>query len=329
MDPEIFKQLEIYGDSMLDKKRSFFFLKRYVNFINSRNTIEKFQRGKGYEKHHILPSSIWKDYTNNKNNIKILTTREHFIAHIILAKMLGGKMWLALCYMYESKPLHYNRINIKFSSRLFAEARQRSSVIISERVKIQRSLESDEKKLQRVNKWKLNYYNKTEAAKKQIFDKVILTKSKCTHIESFSICGKCDGEYKRISRHKCNSIIKPIKICGICKKEFKLEREYAAHESLKNCHLSKEDKVKLSRIRARATINAKSDSEKALLTKQLSDACKRGIANRTNTQKKNHREQLKNSALRYYNSDRYNADNQSALVKKGLLNAKNIKNNRS
>jgi hypothetical protein len=59
---------------------------RYVNFINSRPKRELKQ--KGFETHHIYPKSIAKknnidDFDDNWNLIE-LTSREHFIAHIIL-----------------------------------------------------------------------------------------------------------------------------------------------------------------------------------------------------------------------------------------------------
>lgn len=52
----------------------------------------------GYsEKHHAVPRSLGGD--NSKSNIVKLTAREHFIAHRLLAKIHGGRMWAALAYM--------------------------------------------------------------------------------------------------------------------------------------------------------------------------------------------------------------------------------------
>jgi hypothetical protein len=48
----------------------------------------------GYvEKHHVLPKSL--GGSNDTSNIALLTAREHFICHLLLAKIHGGKMWHA------------------------------------------------------------------------------------------------------------------------------------------------------------------------------------------------------------------------------------------
>jgi hypothetical protein len=52
----------------------------------------------GYsERHHIIPKSL--GGSNALDNLVNLTAREHFIAHMLLAHMHGGKMWLAVVKM--------------------------------------------------------------------------------------------------------------------------------------------------------------------------------------------------------------------------------------
>jgi hypothetical protein len=54
----------------------------------------------GYiEKHHIIPRSL--GGTNEKYNLVVLTAREHLISHLLLAKIYGGKMWIAAWMMYQ------------------------------------------------------------------------------------------------------------------------------------------------------------------------------------------------------------------------------------
>jgi hypothetical protein len=62
----------------------------YYNIINSRSQ-EKRSKGNGeyYESHHIIPKSLGGD--NSKDNLVLLTPREHFICHWLLKYMTTGK----------------------------------------------------------------------------------------------------------------------------------------------------------------------------------------------------------------------------------------------
>lgn len=58
------------------------------------------QRGaiNGYfERHHVLPKALGGTY--DSSNLVSLTAREHFIAHLLLARMHGGTMWHAITIM--------------------------------------------------------------------------------------------------------------------------------------------------------------------------------------------------------------------------------------
>lgn len=56
----------------------------------------------GYsEKHHIVPKSLGGD--DNQSNLVILTPREHFIAHLLLAKIYKGGMVRAAYLMSGKK----------------------------------------------------------------------------------------------------------------------------------------------------------------------------------------------------------------------------------
>lgn len=71
----------------------------------------------GYvERHHILPKAL--GGTDDSSNLVALTAREHFVAHVLLAKIHGGSMWHAVTIMSKD-----NRIN----SRLFEMARKKLS----------------------------------------------------------------------------------------------------------------------------------------------------------------------------------------------------------
>ena len=68
----------------------------------------------GYvERHHIIPHCM--GGVDDKSNIVALTAREHFLAHLLLAKIYGGRqLWYAVVLMRRLAP----------NSRLYAIARK-------------------------------------------------------------------------------------------------------------------------------------------------------------------------------------------------------------
>lgn len=62
----------------------------YLDFIKDRRAKEPGLAGYS-EKHHILPRSLGGD--DDAENLIRLTPEDHFVAHLLLAKMHGGKMW--------------------------------------------------------------------------------------------------------------------------------------------------------------------------------------------------------------------------------------------
>lgn len=86
------------------------------------------------EKHHIIPKSI--GGTNLKDNLVLLTAREHFIAHWLLTKMVENKkhkwqMWNAFhCMLYRETD---NQQRYKVTGRIFENIKRNGSTIKSER----------------------------------------------------------------------------------------------------------------------------------------------------------------------------------------------------
>ena len=79
----------------------------------------------GYvERHHVLPRAL--GGTDDSSNLVALTAREHFVAHMLLAKIHGGIMWQAVIVMKGGKNRYCN-------SRLFDIARRHA---FSEREKL-------------------------------------------------------------------------------------------------------------------------------------------------------------------------------------------------
>lgn len=75
----------------------------------------------GYvERHHVLPKAL--GGTDDSSNLVALTSREHFIAHVLLAKMHGGIMWQALMIMKKGR--NFNRY---INARIFANSRDKAA----------------------------------------------------------------------------------------------------------------------------------------------------------------------------------------------------------
>lgn len=115
------------------------YLNKYINFIiycQNRKTNETF-----FEKHHILPRSIFPEYVDLKkhswNSIN-LTPREHIISHIMLHYAFGGKQSVALQCMLgnfnsDTNTMLENRKVSNFHKLKFlADARKEASKYKSE-----------------------------------------------------------------------------------------------------------------------------------------------------------------------------------------------------
>lgn len=75
-----------------------------------------------YEAHHILPKSIYPELKNNKDNIVLLTAREHFLAHYLLTKIYkeGLNHYKMLCAFYRmTSNNEKNKKYLYINSRLF------------------------------------------------------------------------------------------------------------------------------------------------------------------------------------------------------------------
>jgi hypothetical protein len=84
------------------------------------------QRGKpdGYsERHHIVPRALGGG--DEKSNLVHLTAREHFVAHMLLAKIHGGAMWAAIVLMKGFERRYFN-------ARLYEIGKKASAKFISE-----------------------------------------------------------------------------------------------------------------------------------------------------------------------------------------------------
>lgn len=94
----------------------------------------------GYvERHHILPRSL--SGSNDSSNLVCLTAREHFLAHVLLAKMHGGNLWLPVVRMKTAKN------GSKANSRLYEIARSANALEVGKRLKGTTLTEAHKKKI--------------------------------------------------------------------------------------------------------------------------------------------------------------------------------------
>jgi hypothetical protein len=85
------------------------------NAVNQKRIKNKDQY---YERHHIVPKCL--GGTNNKNNLVLLTAKEHFIAHHLLWKIHpdNNKIAYALkCFVDLMDNKHMNRVNKPISAK--------------------------------------------------------------------------------------------------------------------------------------------------------------------------------------------------------------------
>jgi len=104
------------------------YFKIYQNLVikaQSRNSLS------GYvEIHHIIPRSM--GGSDIDSNLVKMTAREHFVAHLLLAKMYGGPMLTALWYMTNKSK---GSLGSRTYSWLKEENAERMSIILSGKTK--------------------------------------------------------------------------------------------------------------------------------------------------------------------------------------------------
>ena len=102
------------------------------------------------ETHHIKPKSL--GGTNETTNLVKLTAREHYIAHLLLAKIYNTYgMYAAVIYMQTGR--HKNR-HFKFNSRLYQKIREEFANKMSQKMKGTHHSEETKQKMSKSRKGK-------------------------------------------------------------------------------------------------------------------------------------------------------------------------------
>lgn len=92
---------------------------------NKKSIMRKKSKYEFFEKHHIIPKSMGGG--EEKENLVLLTPREHFVAHMLIAKIYGGKMWAPVVRMRTKLD------GTKMNSSMFEIAKNNASAYTSER----------------------------------------------------------------------------------------------------------------------------------------------------------------------------------------------------
>lgn len=110
------------------------YTKWYYAIISKANT-ENRKKGPGlyYERHHIIPKCKPFNGSNSKDNLVLLTSKEHFVCHVLLTKMCEGEFrYKMLAAMHRFK---HGNDNSYFSSRIYESLKRQYQVEKSNRMK--------------------------------------------------------------------------------------------------------------------------------------------------------------------------------------------------
>ena len=83
--------------------------KEYIKLINNAKKENRKKDKKYFEKHHILPKSMFKKWKYRKRNLVLLTPEEHYFAHYLLYLIYNNReMANAFWFMLNSTNFEYN-----------------------------------------------------------------------------------------------------------------------------------------------------------------------------------------------------------------------------
>lgn len=93
----------------------------YDRLIETRRALGRVKkRGSGFENHHIIPTSC--GGSNTKDNIIVLTSKEHYFAHLLLVHMYEGKQKTNMAFAIWMMTIDKTK-NRTLSSRQYEYAR--------------------------------------------------------------------------------------------------------------------------------------------------------------------------------------------------------------
>lgn len=135
----------------------------YEKFIESRKD-RVLEENLYYETHHINPKSLG-GLDSNDNLVK-LTAKEHYFAHLLLAKFAGPKMVIALSYFIQDSNRYDGGVKYKPTSKNIARIREQANLARSSILKGRTFSEEHKKNLSKSKIGKIAH-NKGVPAKEE------------------------------------------------------------------------------------------------------------------------------------------------------------------
>lgn len=102
---------------------------KIISFAKSQNRSK--HDGNYYERHHILPKSLFPKYAKEKRNLVLLTAREHFIVHQFLVKIYPTRQMIYALYAFTSRP----NSDYKITAEEYEEIKKQRSIEMSKQMK--------------------------------------------------------------------------------------------------------------------------------------------------------------------------------------------------
>lgn len=124
------------------------YTKYYLNIIENAKSHNRSKSNDYYELHHIIPKSL--GGSNKKDNLILLTAKEHFICHLLLPKMfekhsVGYNKMLHAIILFKGSNEHQIRY---FNSKLYENVKKDYSII---RSKARKNVSLSEEQKQKIS----------------------------------------------------------------------------------------------------------------------------------------------------------------------------------
>jgi hypothetical protein len=131
------------------------YLKIYNDLVNSRKQIRESKKTVGYELHHIIPKCLGGN--NSKDNLVLLTYKEHYIAHHLLIKIYPKNVGINYGFLCMLRDRHGHRL---LTARMVETIKNNYSSFQKWHIKVNNPMRSESAKKKISDRMKKNNPNK-------------------------------------------------------------------------------------------------------------------------------------------------------------------------